>query len=343
MKFGRIAGTTAIVAVAAGAGVLISNGASATPPPPTPITLNLLGMASAACPLLNGTMAVAPGTTVQFGTDVLLGALSTESVTIKPAPDSADPKSSKTIDPMSATNTKVAFAKAATYQLSWRTKSLVGLLSTTQTGKLVINKDAQKCVVAIQVPVPSVSVPGVPGSVTSPINGIIGGVASAVNSAVGPVNSAVGPILGGVNGTVGGITGGLPGSSNPVAGTPPSGSSPGTIYKPTGPTVADRTVPKGYGNGSGLGGVFVGGVGNSINAPALGFVGTGKAGSGSSGAAVKSGGSPNTVELAANKPRSALDSWSTVIVVLAMIALSGATAFYARTFLLHPVAARTKS
>ncbi|MGI8667940.1 MAG: hypothetical protein ACR2N4_18240 [Jatrophihabitans sp.] len=235
-----------------------------------------------------------------------------------------------------AAGVKVAFPNANTYDLTWTSSGLLGVLSLTKTGKLVISASAQKCVVAVTVPVPSVSVPGVPGSVTSPINGILSTVANGVNGVLSPVNSAVGPILGGVNGTVGGITGGLTGG-NPVAGTPPSGSSPGTVYKPTGPTVAQQTVPQGYGNGSGLGGGYQSGTGSSINAPALGFTGSGK--SGATTSSVKSGGSPKTIDLAASKPRSALDGWSTLVVVIAIVALSGATAFYARTFLLHPAPA----
>jgi len=49
------------------------------------------------------------------------------------------------------------------------------------------------------------------------------------------------------------------------------------------------------------------------------------------------------VELAADKPRSALAGWSALIVLAAVLALSGATAFYARSYLLHPLPAKVKS
>lgn len=348
MNVRRLGAGAAAIAIASGAGLLISagSGGAATPPPPTPITLNLTGLASSACPLpLNGSMAIKPGTTVLLSNDVLLGALSTEKVTITPAPDSTDPKSSRTIDPIGTAGSKVAFNRAATYSLSWQTKTLSNVplvppvLSATQKGKLIINASAQKCVVAVQVPVPSVSVPGVPSSVTGPINGAVSSAANTINGALGPVNGAVGGVLGQVNGAVGGVTGGLTGggAAGGGGGKPGAGSSgPGTIYKPTGPTVADRTVPKGYGNGSGLGGVFVGSNGQSINAPSIGFAGSnGKTSGSATKSAVKSGGSPNTVDLASKQPRSALAALPMLAVIAAVIALSGATAFYARTFLLH--------
>jgi len=79
MRFGRAAGIAAAAALAAGGCLLVGNGAgSAATPPPTPIALGALGMSSSACPLpLNGSMAVKPGTTVQFKPDTVLGALET--------------------------------------------------------------------------------------------------------------------------------------------------------------------------------------------------------------------------------------------------------------------------
>jgi hypothetical protein len=233
----------------------------------------------------------------------------------------------------------VAFPSAGTFDLSWWTTlgqplGLPPIVSAAQHGKLVINSSVQACQVAVQVPVPSVSVPAVPSPVNSLINGVLSSAASGVNGILSPVNSVVGSPVGGV---IGGITGGLTGGT-PGAGVPPGGSDPGTIYKPTGPTVAQRTVPQGYGNGSGAAGLYLPPGGNSINAPAIGFTGTGKSGSANS-APIKSGGSPHTVDLASDKPQSALEGWSALIVVVALVALSGATAFYARTFLLQPAPA----
>lgn len=339
----------AVIAVATGAGLFLSAtvGGAATPAPPTPITLNLTGLASAACPLpLNGSLALKPGTSVLLQRDVLLGVASTQSVVIKPAPNSTDPKSSKTISSIPSGGAELTLSRPATYTLTWQTKTLAALLppvlSATQTGKLVINANAQKCVVAVSVPAPSLSVPGVPTAVTGPINGGLGGVASTINSVAAPVNSAVGPVLGTVNEGAGGITSQLPLGPKPVSS--PTSSKPGTIYKPTGPTVADRTVPKGYGNGSGLGGTSVSGDGSSINAPAIGLVGTDsksrRATAGSS--AARQIGSPASVDLSSGKSRSALADLSKVLAIVAIAALLGATAFYARAFLVQPALARLK-
>lgn len=341
----RLGAAGAVFAVVTGAGLFLSAavGGAATP---TPITLNTTGLASAACPLpLNGSLALKPGTAVLLQRDVLLGGASTESVIIKPAPNSTDPKSSKTISSIPTAGAALTFSRAATYTLSWQTKTLDGLLppvlSTTQTGKLVINANAQKCVVAVSVPVPSLSVSGVPSAVTGPINGGLGGVVSTVNSVAAPVNSAVGPVLGTVNEGAGGVTSQLP--LGPKPGSSPT-SRTGTIYKPTGPTVADRTVPKGYGSGSGLGGASVSGNGGSINAPAIGLVGTDsksrRATAGTS--ATRQVGSPESVDLSSGKSRSALADLSRVLAIVAIAALLGATAFYARTFLLQPAMARLK-
>ncbi|HEX4726799.1 MAG TPA: hypothetical protein VH298_03320 [Jatrophihabitans sp.] len=344
MRFGRAVGIAAAAALAAGACLLAGNsaGSAATPLPPTPIALGALGMSSSACPLpLNGSMAVKPGTTVQFKPDAL-GALETltlsyvreTTTTPKPAPT--------TQSPVPSTGWSVAFGTAGTFDLSWHIDILnvlggIAKVGATQTGKLLVSTNAQQCVIAVQVPVPSASVPIVPSPVNSIINGVVSSAVSAVNGVLSPVNSVVGPPLGTVGGVVGGVTGGLTGGV-PGAGVPPGGSDPGTIYKPTGPTVAQRTVPQGYGSGSGAAGLYLPPGGNSINAPAIGFTGTGKSGSTNSGP-IKSGGSPHTVDLASDKPRSALEGWSALIVVVALVALSGATAFYARTFLLQPAPA----
>jgi len=118
----------------------------------------------------------------------------------------------------------------------------------------------------------------------------------------------------------------------------------GTSYQPTGPTVAQRTVPQGYGNGSGAGGTYVpaGTAGSGAGSAAGTGTATGKSGTSGQQQPVKSGGSPKTVQLAADKPRSALAGWSALIVLAAVLALSGATAFYARSYLLQPLPAKAK-
>ena len=346
MGFRRIAAAVAVAAVAGGGALALSTVAgSAATPAPTPISLGLLGMSSSACPLpLNGSMAVKPGTTVQFKPDTVLGNLETLSLSYV-LETTSTPKPTPTTRDVPNAGLTVPFAAAGTYDLSWHTVTLgalgVKILGTTQTGKLLVNADAQACVIAVQVPTPSVSVPVVPSPVTSTINGVVGGVVSGVNGVLNPVNGVVGPIVGGVGGTIGG---GLPGggSTGDTGGGVPG---VGTDYHPSGPTVAQRTVPQGYGNGSGVGGTYVpSGATGSAGGSSAGGSGsaTGKSGA-SAQQPVKAGGSPKTVPLAADKPRSALSGWSALIVLAAVLALSGATAFYARSYLLQPLPAKAKA
>ncbi|MEO7261256.1 MAG: hypothetical protein ABI047_08395 [Jatrophihabitantaceae bacterium] len=353
MSLRRIASFAVAAAVASGAGLVLS-GPSGAVTPPTPITLNLTGMSSTSCPLpLAGSMAVVPNTTVLLKNDPAMTlALSTESVTIRPAPNSLDPASSKVIADIPDAGAPIAFTRATTYSLSWQIRSLGGTLSNTQTGKLIITTSVKNCAVAVQLPVPSLSASVVPSPITSGINGAIGGAVSSVNGALGPVNSALPtlptvPALPNVPGAPS-----VPGVNLPGASVPAGHDGPGTNYKPTGPTVADRTVPDGYGNGSGLGGVFVPATGDSAGGGSAdrGSIIAGRQSglsnarpSAGSGAPAKAASSPRTTELASTRPRSALGALPTLAVILAILALSGATAFYARTFLLQPAGAQAKA
>ncbi|HJQ02293.1 MAG TPA: hypothetical protein VJ851_11885 [Jatrophihabitans sp.] len=352
MRFGRAAAVAAAAALATGGCLLAGNssGSAATPPPPTPISLGLSGMSSSACPLpLNGSMAVKPGTTVQFKPELPLGVL--QQLTLSYVRETTTtPKPAATTKSVPNTGLNVAFPSAGSYDLSWHTDLLGALggviqVGASTTGKLLVDANAQQCVIAIQVPIPSVSVTAVPSPVTSLINGVLSSAASTVNGVLSPVNSAVGPIVSSVAGTVGGVIGSLPGGGSPGPGVPPTGSVPGTTYQPTGPTVAQRTVPQGYGNGNGAAGIYLPTTGGSVNAPAAGSTGTGTGtGTSKAGSAtpIKAGGSPHTVDVAADKPTLALEGWSVLIVLAALIALSGATAFYARTFLLHPASTSSR-
>ena len=343
MRFRRVAAATVVAAVAGGGALLINAASgSAASLTPTPITLAATGLGTTFCPLpINGTVALKPGTTVLFTAPAVLQAADKYSLAVL--------SEAKTTPAQKAANynvpnggVKVAFPTAGTYQLSWKENVLGGLLGGStvilqQQAKLIISSNAQACTVAVNLPTPSVSVPIVPSAVNSIVNGVVGSVVGGANSAVAPVNSAVGPILGSVNSGVGGLTGG--GTSGGAAGgKPAAGPSISTIYTPTDETGAQRTVPRGGGAG---GGANSGVDGQSINAANIPFKGVGTA-SGSK-QSIKSGGSPNTVELAANKPRSALDGWANLIVLAAVLALSGATAFYARTYLLHPLPAKVKA
>ena len=339
MRIRRVAAATTVAALAGGAALLISTqGSSAATPTPTQITLGrqrprheLLSAAdqrNSGDPA--GHSAVRPAG--------VLGSLNKYSLTILSEAKTNPAQKPATYDVPNA-GKQITFG-TGTYDLSWKesTLSAIGLPSVVvlqQKAKLIISTNAQKCVVAVSVPQPSVSVPGA-GPVNSIVNGVVGGVVSGVNSAVAPVNSAVGPILGGANGALGGITGGSTNGGGANGGKPANGSGLGTIYTPSDLTPAQRRVPQGGGAGGGGAGSSSQD-GSSVNAPALGFKGVG---SGSTAKNVKSGGSPNTVDLAAAKPRSALDGWANLIVLVAVLALSGATAFYARTYLLHPLPAK---
>jgi hypothetical protein len=184
-------------------------------------------------------------------------------------------------------------------------------VSAKWTGKIVVGNASNSCQLAPQLPGVSVQ-PTVPG-----------------------VN------LPGI--TVPGVTvPGVPVPSLPNTGgnkaapktTKPSGSSTYLRYKPLGGSVADGVVPKGYGSGSGAANQYVPpGLNDSVNAGAAGKGGT--SAKPASAPKIKSGGSPKTVNLATNLSRSALNGIPGLLVILAIFALSGATAFYARTFLLH--------
>ena len=354
MSLRRIAGIAVAAVVVSGAGLLLSGGTSAAaPPPPTPVALEATGLSSSACPPtplgVYGSIALKPGTTVQFTPGVVLGLGQSMTLTVLSKANTTPAPTPKTYS-VPNTGVKVAFPTTqTTYDLAWHTTGIVGALAIDQKGKLVIDSDAAGCKVAVQVPTPSVSASAVPSPITSAVNGAVGGVVSNVNGALGPVNSALptlpalptglpsAPPLPGVPPLPG-----QPGGNPPGATAPPGHDVPGTSYKPSGPTVADRTVPKGYGSGSGVGGTYVPVTGDSIVAGAQQPVSNGKAAGSASSAApgVKNGGSPRTVELASNRPRSALGALPTLAVILAILALSGATAFYARTFLLQPAEAK---
>lgn len=345
MRFRRIAAALGVAAVAGGGALVLGSAAgSAATPAPTPISLDATGMGASFCPLpnipVNGSIAIKPGV-VLFKPGVTEGGLGLSSVSLTVRREANPPQAPATYSIPSA-GKPLTFSGLGTYDLSWQ-GSVLGLLGPVlkvgSQGKLIVASDVQKCAVAIQVPTPSVSASGVPDPVTSTVNGVVGGVVSGVNGVLNPVNGVVGPI-------VGGGPSGLPipgGGGSGGGGSLPS-PVPGTNYHPTGPTVAQRTVPQGYGNGSGVGGTYVPAGSNGSGGGSAS--GSGSAASGKTGTTsqpVKSGGSPKTVELAANKPRSALDGWSALIVLGAVLALSGATAFYARSYLLQPAPAKIKS
>ncbi|MEO6501429.1 MAG: hypothetical protein ABIQ09_05905 [Jatrophihabitantaceae bacterium] len=345
MSLRRIAGLAVAAIAVSGAGLLLSGPSAAVTP--TPISLNLTGLSSTSCPLpLYGSIALKPATTVQFKPGVnLIGAQKMTLSVLSEAQTTPAPVAKSYAVPVTGVN--VAFPSAGTYALRWSTNAVLGVLGMSQTGKLVISDNAQGCVIAVQVPVPSVSASVVPSPITSAINGGLSSAVGGVNGALSPVNSAIGslptslPTLPAVPGAPG--LPGVPGVNLPGVSAPAGNAGPSTTYKPTGPTVADRTVPKGYGSGSGLGGIFVPGgggsatdgsaTGNSITAAGQQPGAAPSAAAGSTAKQAKAGPSARTVEVASSRPRSALGALPTLAVILAILALSGATAFYARTFL----------
>ena len=202
MSFRRMAGIVLAAAVACGAGLLLFGGTSAAaPPPPTPITLEATGMSSPRCPALPGaglyhSVALTPATAVQFKRGALPAGATSESLTIKPAPNSSDPRSKSELATISTTgSTPITFSRSATYALTWQYKVVgplgVAAVVATQTGKLAIAANAAACTVSVQLPVPSVSASAVPGPISSAINGAIGGVVSGANGALGPVTGVL--------------------------------------------------------------------------------------------------------------------------------------------------------
>ncbi|MDQ1718952.1 MAG: hypothetical protein QOE89_2905, partial [Pseudonocardiales bacterium] len=296
---------------------------------PVEIQLQLTGLSSAACPLpVNSSIGLSPQTTVK-----LVPGITGIGVTVSVSPDPSNAKATapKKYD-LPAAGVNVALTRNTTYTLTWNTS--LAILDLRQSAKLVTDSSATKaaCLVGISVPTPSIQTTLVPPAVKDPVNG-------AVSSAVGGVNQGIAPI----NGILGPVVGGVPGGKPTTAPAPGSTSTtPGSVlgYKPTGLTPADKTVPKG-GTGGGTGGTYVApGLDGSINAPALGVNG-GDAKATAANSTAKPKPAPSSVDLASSTDRSAISGLPSLLVVLAVIALSAATAFYARTFLWHrPQAAK---
>ncbi|MGX7682059.1 hypothetical protein ACSMXN_24505 [Jatrophihabitans sp. DSM 45814] len=348
MNRGRVTGAIVATGLATGTALLLIPFATSTASAsttPVPVGLTLTGMSSAACPLpLNGSLAVTPGSTLTFTKDPILGLLGSEALTIRPAPDSADPNSSKAFTDLGAHGQSVTFARSATYKLSWTNKAVLGIAATTQTGKLQIDASAQKCVVAINLPSPSVSVAVLPSAVTDPVNGVVGGLVGGVNGVLAPVNGIVGSGLGQINQGVGGLTGGGstatgPGSPGASAGPTDSASNGGS----TGTGSEESAAPGRDGAAPGRdGAAHRGNLAMPARTSSTYRSDEAAGSSNSTGTAALAKPAPSAVEVAANRDRSALTGMPGVLVMLAIIALSTATACYARTFLLpHPQRARS--
>jgi hypothetical protein len=322
MRMRRIVAATAVTALATGASLLLSSPTGAAPAPaPTPISFDATGLSSTSCPVnlpLNNKIALATGTAIQFkpglvsGLGGILGVF--ENLKVTPI-DSTGKATGAGAGPTKLPWAKAVTYKAGEYRLDWSTAALGGAVKTLGTGILEIAAGASGCQLAVQVPGVGVDPSQLP---------VVGGI---VGSILPPVN---------VPGTTVPVPG-LPatGAKTPKTPAGAGGSSTYLNYKPLGNSIADSIVPKGYGSGSGAAGQYVApGQNGSINAPASS--GGGKSVNAAGSAPLKYGGSPKTVDLAVNGDRSALGALPGLLVILAIIALSGATAFYARTFLLRP-------
>ena len=248
-----------------------------------------------------------------------------------------------------ASHLPLTFPAKGTYDFTWNAYQISPLclapasLSTSDLNQLkaagvAINAQQQwvgQVVVADNPPAGGIGVQ-VPGVAASPSLPVVGQLPS-----VG-LPGATTPTLPNILDP--GLTGQPGGTKNPPSGNPnPAASGPAFNYHSNGPSVADRTVPHGYGGGSGAASNYVpAGLSGSIVAPGTNFAANGKAPGASTPAAGPAGSAPKTVDVASSKSRSALDALPTLLVVLAVIALSGATACYARTFLLHKPEAPVK-
>ena len=184
-------------------------------------------------------------------------------------------------------------------------------------GQIVVGGASNAC--SVQPQVPSVGItPTVPGVNLPPVN----------------VPGLTPPGLSVPNVPIPGLPGGSTGS-----GSSPKSPTSGMVlnYKPYGQSLADKVMPKGYGSGSGASSQYVapGLDGSSLNAASMPF----KGGTGSNAASKSNAGpakaAPSSVDVAANSTRSAIAGLPALMVVGAVVALSAATAFYARTFLMH--------
>lgn len=332
MKVRRLAGgLVALAAAATTAGILASPAQAATP---TTITLDLAGMTSPACPAqlpLENTIALANGTSVVFAKGVLSTVAtlaSAEKVTVTQLDASGKPVKT-VVDSQSVPLAAPLTLNANTsYKLDWKALNLLGIVQGTQTGTLIMSDNANsQCGLAVSVPTPGVSVPGL-APVNSAVNSLVGGAIGAVNSAVAPVNSVVNKAT-----SAAALIPGLGGAK--VPGATSSAPASGFSYSPWSCGPACSVVPTGYGAGPGAAYTYVPPAANqSYNLQdTLGAASSGAANGNSAGNPVPTTTQTGPVDLAASKNRGLLDSLSGVFVVLSFAALSGAVAYYVRNFL----------
>lgn len=358
-RFGG-AGVARSVAVAAGilaaVGATVVLGPSAGAAQVTTSNLGLAGPVTAPCLTPSATVNSPAGTTVRF-TSSLFGDPATAGILAPAVEITLYPGTSKAKKLLISPGNKINYADVAvpssgsvpfdyttgsaslpasggilggvvnvlgTLINNFQQTTKVGATVTAKwSGRIVVSGASNACELQPQLPAVGAT-PSVPGVPLPPVN-----LPGITPPAVGLPN--VGGLLPGVG--PGAKTGG-----QSSAAAPPSNV---LNYKPSGPTLADRTMPHGYGAGSGAAGTYVppGLTGSLAGSTLSGSRGSAAANSGPSTGKAKS--APSATELASHSEHSAITGLPSLLVVLAMAALSAAAASYARTFLLHrPAGAR---
>ena len=356
MKVRRLAGAAAAAAIA-GASVLWA-GTAAHAATTVPAQLSLTGVTTASSPLGGTTVGLHPGDILQLSASTaptaaltslglggagLVGSLAGyEVIAHFPA---TFPGGARDVPLGYKASTLINFPNAGTYPFTWNaynvTVTALGVVrvpisltsSEIQQAHIGVNARGQwvgQVVVSNNPPAGGLGVqlPGVTISPSLPV----GGLPSVQLPGVTTPTLPGAPKLPGV-----------PGGTKQGA---PSGSGTQLNYTPGAPDPADGVVPKGYGSGSGAAYQYVApGLGSTGGSSAGGSTanngssgGSGGSGAVSGRAAGASGAAPSrstAVDLASSSDHG-IAALPSLLVIAAVLALSGATALYARTFLLRP-------
>lgn len=368
MRIRRLAGAAAVAAIA-GASVLYASTA-ANAASTVPAQLSLTGVTTASSPLGGTTVGLHPGDTLQLSASTAPTAgLASLGLPVGGLVNSVAgyeviahfpvgfPGGARNVTLGYKASTLINFPTAGTYPFTWNAYRLsstilggvvatpinltsaqiqqahIGINAQGQwVGQVVVSNNPPAGGLGVQLPNTSIS-PSLP----------VGGLPSV------HLPGLTTPTLPGVPKLPG-----LPGIPGAGKGPAPKPGSGGTQlnYQPPGANPADQVVPKGYGSGSGASYQYVApGLGSTGGSSVAGSNGTSGGGSGGSSAAnaangkaagSSSGAVPSrsrAVDLASSSDHG-IAALPSLLVIAAVFALSGATALYARTFLLHPRAAR---
>lgn len=362
MKVRRLAGTAAAAAIAGASLIYLGTAAHATTT--VPAQLSLTGVTTASSPLGGTTVGLHPGDTLQLSASTaptagltslgiaangLVGSIAGyEVIAHFPA---TFPGGARNVTLGYKASTLINFPNAGTYPFTWNAYnvsllggmqqiSLTSVLTPTQiqqahiainaqgqwVGQVVVSDNPPAGGLGVQLPSTSIS-PSLP----------VGGLPSI-------------KLPGGTTPTLPGAPTlpGIPGAGKSPAPNPGSGSTQ-LNYQGPAANPADGVVPKGYGSGSGASYQYVApGLGSTGGSSVAGSNGTsgGRSGGPSAatgkGAGASSGAVPSqsrAVDLASSSDHG-IAALPSLLVIAAVLALSGATALYARTFLLRPRAAQ---